>query len=101
MAKTSKIVRQQQRVALVAKYKGLREELRKRSVDTTLSLEERMESRAQLALLPRDSAAVRLKNRCSITGRPHGYIRRLGISRYMVRELAHQGVLPGVRKASW
>lgn len=101
MAKKSKIARQQQRVDLVTKHQAKRAELRKRSVDMSLSLEERMEARVELGLLPRDSSKVRLKNRCKITGRPHGYIRRLGISRYMLRELAHDGVLPGVRKASW
>ena len=101
MAKKSKIARQQQREQLVAKYADRRAELRRASKDPKLSLEERMEARAALAQLPRNSAAVRLKNRCLITGRPKGYVRRLGISRNMVRELAHQGVLPGLRKASW
>ncbi|MHC5067090.1 MAG: 30S ribosomal protein S14 [Planctomycetota bacterium] len=101
MAKKSKIARQQQRENQVAKYADRRAELRKRSKDINLSLEERMEARAALGLLPRDGSAVRLKNRCLITGRPKAYIRRLGISRYMLRELAHQGVLPGLRKASW
>ena len=101
MAKKSKIARQQQREQLVTKYAARRAELRKASKDPKLSLEERMEARAALGLLPRNSAAVRLKNRCLITGRPKGYVRRLGISRNMVLELAHQGVLPGLRKASW
>jgi small subunit ribosomal protein S14 len=101
MAKTSKIARQAQRVELVARYAAKRAELRKQSKDPNLSLEERMEARAALGLLPRNSAAVRLKNRCKVTGRPKAYIRRLGISRYMLRELAHEGVLPGCRKASW
>ena len=56
---------------------------------------------AALGLLPRDSSECRLRNRCKITGRPRGYIRRIGISRNLVRELAHEGVLPGIRKASW
>ena len=101
MAKRSKVVRQAQRKQLVDKFAAQRAELRKQSVDQKLSLEERMEARAALAQLPRDSSATRLKNRCQITGRPHGYIRRLGISRYMVRELGHQGVLPGLSKSSW
>lgn len=101
MAKKSKIARQIQREKLVAKHQARRAELRKQSVDPKLSLEERMEARAALALLPRDSADCRLRNRCKITGRPRGYIRRIGISRNMVRELGHQGVLPGIRKASW
>ena len=101
MAKTSKVVRNEQRQKLVAKYAEKRAELRKRSVDQKLSLEERMEARAELALLPRDSAGVRVRNRCKITGRPRGYNRRVGISRNMVRYLAHQGVLPGMTKSSW
>lgn len=101
MAKKSKVARQQQRTELVARLAEKRAELVKMSKDTKLSLEERMEARAALGMMPRDSSAVRLKNRCRITGRPHGYIRRLGISRYMLRELAHEGVMPGLRKASW
>lgn len=101
MAKTSKIAREAQRKVLVDRYAKRREELRKASKDPKLSLEERMEARAALGMLPRNSASVRLKNRCKVTGRPKGYIRRLGISRYMLRELAHEGVLPGCRKASW
>jgi len=101
MAKTSKVAKQQQREQMVAKFAARRAELRKQSKDPNLSLEERMEARATLASLPRNGAAVRLKNRCLITGRPKGYIRRLGISRVMLRQLAHEGVLPGLRKASW
>lgn len=101
MAKTSKVAKQQQREVEVAKYAARRAELRKRSKDANISLEERMEARAALGLLPRNSAAVRLKNRCLITGRPKGYIRRLGVSRVLLRELAHEGVMPGLRKASW
>jgi small subunit ribosomal protein S14 len=101
MAKTSKVARQQQREVLVERYKERREELRKMSVDQNLSLEERMEARAALGLLPRNSSKVRLKNRCLVTGRPKGYIRRLGLSRVALRNLAHQGVLPGLTKSSW
>lgn len=101
MAKKSKIVHQQQRQALVDKMKDKRAALRKRSLDIKLTLEERMEARAQLDMLPRNSSHTRLRNRCSITGRCRAYNRRLGICRNMVRELAHQGVLPGLHKASW
>lgn len=101
MAKTSKIVRQAQREQQVTKFAQRRAELRALSKDIRLSLEERMEARAQLALLPRNSAAVRLRNRCQITGRPRGYMGRLGISRNQVRELGHQGLLPGLVKSSW
>ncbi len=101
MAKKSKIAKNQQRERLAAKYAGRRKELRARSVDPSLELEERMEARAALAMLPRNSAENRLRNRCLITGRPRGYYRRLGISRVMVRDLAHAGVLPGMTKSSW
>ena len=101
MAKTSKVVRNQQRQKLVAKFAEKRAALRKASVDPKLSLEERMEARAELALLPRDSSACRVRNRCKITGRPRGYTRRVGISRNMLRYLAHEGVLPGLSKSSW
>ncbi len=101
MAKTSKVVKNGKREHLVDKYRQRRDELRARSIDPKCSLEERMEARAALAQLPRNGAAVRVRNRCLITGRPRGFSRRLGISRVMVRTLAHQGVLPGLSKASW
>ena len=101
MAKKSKVVRQQQRQALVTRQRARREELRKRSVDVKLSLEERMEARAALGLLSRDGSITRLRNRCLITGRPRGYSRRLGISRVAVRRMAHAGFLPGLTKSSW
>jgi small subunit ribosomal protein S14 len=101
MAKTSKIVRNDQRRKLVEKYAVRRAELRKRSVDMKISLEERMEARAELGMLPRDSSKVRIRERCKITGRPRGYVSRLGISRVCVRRMAHEGVLPGLKKSSW
>lgn len=101
MAKKSKVVRQQQRQVLVDRYRERRETLRKLSVDTKLSLEERMEARAALGLLPRNSSITRLRNRCLVTGRPRGYSRRLGISRVAVRRMAHAGFLPGLTKSSW
>jgi small subunit ribosomal protein S14 len=101
MAKRSKIARNEQRRKLVEKFASRRAELRQRSVDLNLSLEERMEARAELALLPRNSAGVRVRGRCKVTGRPRGYIGRLGISRVLVRDMAHNGLLPGLKKASW
>jgi small subunit ribosomal protein S14 len=101
MAKTSKVNHNQLRAKLCEKFSARREELRKRSLDMKLSLEERMEARAALALLPRNSSTTRIRNRCGITGRSRAYNRRLGICRNMVRDLAHMGVLPGLKKASW
>ena len=66
-----------------------------------LPLEERFDLVVKLAKLPRNSAQNRVRNRCALTGRPRGYHRKMGISRNMLRELAAQGLLPGVIKASW
>jgi len=101
MSQTLKKAYRDQQRELVQRLAKKRAVLRKRSKDPKLSLEERMEARAQLGQLPRNSSETRIKNRCKITGRPRGYLRRLGISRNMVRELAHQGVLPGLTKSSW
>jgi small subunit ribosomal protein S14 len=89
MARKSAIARQNKREKLVAKYAAKRK-----------ALKEAGDYQA-LALLPRNSSPVRLHNRCMLTGRPRGYIRRFGISRIMFRELALQGKIPGVKKASW
>ncbi len=101
MAKTSKVARNEQRVQMADKFRAKREELRARSKDMTLTLEERMEARVALTQLPRNSARNRIRNRCKITGRPRGYVGRIGISRVALRKLAHEGVLPGLSKASW
>jgi small subunit ribosomal protein S14 len=95
MAKKSLVAKNRQRQALVDKFKAQRAELRARSKDLKLTLEERMEARAALTLLPSNSAATK------VTGRTHGYLRKFGVCRNAVRLLAHQGDLPGVTKASW
>ncbi|WP_139991565.1 30S ribosomal protein S14 [Paenibacillus paridis] len=89
MAKKSKVVKEQQRQALVAKYADLRRELKEKG------------DYAALQKLPRDSSATRLHNRCELTGRPHGYLNKFKVSRIKFRELAHAGQIPGVKKASW
>jgi small subunit ribosomal protein S14 len=89
MAKKSIRARQARRERVVAKYAALRKELKKNG------------DYEALQKLPRDSSATRLHNRCSMTGRPRGYIRRFGISRIAFRELALEGKIPGVVKASW
>lgn len=89
MSRKSIIARQRKREKLVEQY-----------AEKRAALKEAGDYRA-LALLPRDSSPVRLKNRCRITGRPKGYIRKFGISRIKFRELALAGHIPGVRKASW
>ncbi|MBA3846032.1 MAG: 30S ribosomal protein S14 [Planctomycetes bacterium] len=101
MAKKSKIARNQQRLELAAKYSVRRGALRDRSKDLKLSLEERMEARAALALLPRESSPTRYRVRCSITGRSRGNYRKFGVCRNVLRRLAHKGELPGCTKSSW
>jgi small subunit ribosomal protein S14 len=89
MAKRSSIAREAKRQRLVAKYASIRKELREKG------------DYAALQNLPRNSNPTRLHNRCSVTGRPRGYMRKFGISRIAFRELALQGMIPGVTKASW
>src|SRR6478609_950673 len=101
MAKTSLVQKNLQRQKLVTKFKEQRAALRARSKDPKLSLEERMEARAALSLLPANSSPTRVRNRCQITGRSRAYLRKFGICRNALRLLGHQGVLPGVTKASW
>jgi small subunit ribosomal protein S14 len=89
MAKTSSKARQAKRVVLVAKYAALRKELKEKG------------DYAALQALPRNSSPTRLHNRCIMTGRPRAYMRKFGISRISFRDLALEGKIPGVRKASW
>lgn len=89
MAKLSARARELKRQRMVAKYAALRKELREKG------------DYAGLQKLPRNSAPTRLHNRCNVTGRPRGYIRKFGISRIAFRELALEGKIPGVVKASW
>ena len=101
MAKTSVIERNKKRELLVKKFQEKRNELKKRVSNTKLSLQDRMEAQAELAKLPRNSSPVRIKKRCSQTGRARGYMGFFGVSRIVLRELASNGLLPGVKKASW
>ena len=101
MAKTSLICKNQQRQKLSEKYKSQRLALRQRSKDLKLTLEERMEARAALSLLPPNGSPTRQRNRCQLTGRSRAYLRKFGVCRNALRLLAHQGALPGVTKASW
>lgn len=101
MAKTSQVNRDERRKELIAKYATRRAELRTKLKDPKLSLEEKYAVQAQFAKLPRNSCPTRKKSRCSVTGRARAYYRKFSISRIALRELAHQGMLPGVRKSSW
>ena len=101
MAKTSAIQRNLKRVNLVKKFKNKRDKLKKIIQDKKLPLEERFKAQLKLAKLPRNSAKNRIRNRCEITGRPHGVYRKLRISRIALRDLASKGKIPGMTKSSW
>jgi small subunit ribosomal protein S14 len=101
MAKKSKIVKNERRRAVVAKYAERRAELKAVIADPHGTPEQRAAAVAELARQPRDASATRLRNRDAVDGRPRGHLRKFGLSRVRVRELAHQGHLPGVRKSSW
>ena len=101
MAKTSSIQRNLKRIRLVKKFLKKREDLKKIIKNKKLPLEERFAAQLKLAKMPRNSAKVRIRNRCEITGRPRGVYRKLKISRIALRELASQGKIPGMTKSSW
>ncbi len=101
MAKKSAIEKNNRRMRLVAKYADRRAALLATAKDESLPQEDRFAARLKLAALPRNSAKVRVRNRCLITGRPRGYYRRFKMSRIALRELASVGQIPGVGKASW
>ena len=101
MAKTSSIQRNLKRIKLVKKFSKKRKELKKIIKNKNLPLEERFNAQLKLAKLPRNSARTRIRNRCEITGRPHGVYRKLRISRIALRELASAGKIPGMTKSSW
>jgi len=101
MAKTAKIVRNEQRRALVQRHAERRAELKEIIRRPSSSPLERAQAQAALQRMPRDASPVRVRKRDSVDGRPRGHLRKFGLSRVRVRELAHRGELPGVRKASW
>ena len=100
MAKKSMIEREKRRQKLVDKYAQKREELQEQFARAT-SQQEKLEIHRQIQQLPRNSAPTRLRNRCWVTGRPRGYYGDFGLSRHVFREMAHEGLLPGVVKSSW
>lgn len=100
MAKKSMIERDKKRYKLINKYNQTRETL-KIAIKEAGSMEEKFLLHRKLQQLPRNSAPVRLRNRCSITGRPRGYFRDFGLSRHVLREYGLAGLLPGVTKSSW
>ena len=101
MAKTSSIQRNLKRIRLSKKFSKKREDLKKIIKNRKLPLKERFEAQLKLAKLPRNSAKIRIRNRCEITGRPRGVYRKLRISRIALRELASSGKIPGMTKSSW
>ena len=101
MAKLSSVNKNNKRIKLSNKYFKKREKLKKIIMNKKLSLEERFKAQQKLSKLPRNSARVRIMNRCQITGRPHGVYRKLKISRIALRQLGLQGKIPGLVKSSW
>ena len=100
MAKKSMIEREKKRQQLVVNYQVKRSAI-KEKIKNTLLLQEKLDLHRQLQQLPRNSAVVRLHKRCLLTGRPRGVFRDFGLSRHILREMAHEGVLPGITKSSW
>ena len=101
MAKTSAIQRNLKRIRLSKRFLKKRENLKKIIKDKKLPLTERFAAQLKLAKIPRNSAKTRIRNRCEITGRPHGVYRKLRISRIALRDLASKGKIPGMTKSSW
>ena len=101
MAKTSMVERNNKRRRLTKKFKVRRTRLKAIAADRNLPAEERFAARLKLAELPRNSSPTRIRNRCDLTGRPRGYYRKLRMSRIALRDLASQGLIPGMIKSSW
>ena len=101
MAKAAMVNRNLKRKKLTAKYGDKRQQLKTIILDIDKSFEEKENARIQLQKLPRDSSRSRIRNRCSLTGRPHGFYRKFGLSRNELRRLAMEGHIPGLVKASW
>ena len=101
MAKKSKIAKNEQRAVVIDRYAERRAELLKIIKDPEANYDAKREAYAKIAKMPRDASATRYRNRCGVSGRPRGYFRKFGMSRLALRELAHNGELPGIRKSSW
>jgi small subunit ribosomal protein S14 len=101
MAKTSMIAREDKRTKLVAQYAAKRAELKAILSSSGANDDEKWAAQVKLQKLPRDSSPVRQRNRCQITGRPHGVYRKFGLCRNKLREAAMRGDVPGLTKASW
>nr|QXU76251.1 ribosomal protein S14 [Dicranopteris pedata] len=100
MAKKSLIEKEKKKLKLVEEYRSVRQSL-KREIKKSLSIQNKLKIYEELQSLPRNSAPTRLHNRCSLTGRPRSNYRDFGLSRHVLREMAHACLLPGVIKSSW
>ncbi|MCB1149050.1 MAG: 30S ribosomal protein S14 [Chlamydiia bacterium] len=101
MAKKSSVVKEKRREEQVKRAFAKRQELKQRAVNMNLTEEEREDARVKLNKMKRDTSPTRLRNRCNLTGRSRGYLRKFGLSRLCFREMALRGEIPGVVKASW
>ena len=101
MAKTSSVEKNKRRRAMVARKAEKRNSLKEIASDLTKPADERMRARIKLAEMPRNSSATRIRNRCELTGRSRGYYRKVKLCRNKLRELASQGLIPGMVKSSW
>ncbi|MBA33695.1 MAG: 30S ribosomal protein S14 [Candidatus Pelagibacter sp.] len=101
MAKLSSINKNNKRIKMSDKFYKKRKNLKKIIMDKKLSFDERFKAQQKLSKLPRNSAKIRVRNRCQITGRPHGVYRKLKISRIALRQLGLEGKIPGMVKSSW
>lgn len=101
MAKRCMVNRELKRAKLVNKYAAKRADLKKQMFDMSLPAEQRDAAAKKFHALPRNSSPTRMRNRCEITGRPHGYFRKFGLSRNKLREHAMKGDIPGLVMASW
>ena len=101
MAKLSSINKNNKRIKLSNRFFAKRKKLKEIIMDKQLPLEERFKAQLKLSNLPRNSSKTRVRNRCQITGRPHGVYRKLKISRIALRQLGLEGKIPGMVKSSW
>ena len=101
MAKLSSVQKNLNRQKLIEKFSNKRKVLKKKIMDKTISFEERLKLQNKLNDLPRNSANIRYRNRCKLTGRTRGVYRKFGLSRIKIRELSMSGDLPGMVKSSW
>jgi small subunit ribosomal protein S14 len=101
MAKTSSVEKNNRRRKLAARHSAKRAALKAIIMDQSKPLEERFRAQLKLAAMPRNSAKIRIRNRCEVTGRPRAVYRKLGMSRIALRQLGNSGVIPGLVKSSW